>query len=236
KLAYQEKGFKSTEHALVIGSDSELIYRGRSSIPGELGFVQNMIDESYKLRDSIVWFSSIVSKKSNIKRLVDYLSQDGTPVPHKTNNFHVRKFVSGGENTEHWLLFWSYWGYRVEYPNEHFKGITPTSVHVKINLSHLGKVLEPLKEFLEVEETHEDDTASVHAIKITGYDPCWKRSFQRSLKQRHKKDLQLNQRVDRNKFVFVVKEDSICWKFGFNPSEFQSFQGYILQKLKLLKG
>ncbi|KAH3680701.1 hypothetical protein WICPIJ_008137, partial [Wickerhamomyces pijperi] len=92
KLAYQEKGFKSTEHALVIGSDSELIYKGRSSIPGhegnigELGFVQNMIDESYKLRDKIVWFSSIVSKKSNIKRLVDYLSQDGTPVPHKTNN------------------------------------------------------------------------------------------------------------------------------------------------------
>lgn len=52
------------------GNKNELVYKG-----GELQFIQNMITESQVFADRCLWFSSLVSKEANLKKLHRFLQK-----------------------------------------------------------------------------------------------------------------------------------------------------------------
>ena len=54
------------------GISNELIYAG-----GEYGFIQNMIRESKQFSKSCFWFSTLVSKQSNLKGIQSALERSG---------------------------------------------------------------------------------------------------------------------------------------------------------------
>ena len=87
------------------GISNELIYAG-----GEYGFIQNMIRESKLFSKSCFWFSTLVSKQSNLKGVQGALERSGAhrikTIPMGTGNKISRivawTFLSGKEQKE-WI-------------------------------------------------------------------------------------------------------------------------------------
>ncbi len=77
------------------GVNSELIYAG-----GEWKFIQNMIRESQKFAKSCFWFSTIVSKQSNLKRIHALLD--------KTEAIQIRTIPMGTGNKSSRVIAWSF--------------------------------------------------------------------------------------------------------------------------------
>lgn len=77
------------------GMNSELIYAG-----GELKFIQNKIRESQKFAKSCFWFSTIVSKQSNLKRIHQILD--------KTEAIQIRTIPMGTSNKSSRVVAWSF--------------------------------------------------------------------------------------------------------------------------------
>ncbi|PKR80646.1 23S rRNA (adenine(1618)-N(6))-methyltransferase RlmF [Brumimicrobium salinarum] len=67
------------------GAKNELVYKG-----GELAFIQKMIEESKLYSKHIKWFSTLVSKQLNKRKVVKYLEQIGAKniieIPMQTGN------------------------------------------------------------------------------------------------------------------------------------------------------
>ena len=75
------------------GLDHELWYPG-----GEYAFVKKMIDESTHYNDQVSWFSSLISKETNLKRLIRYLNRK------KIFSYKVIEFSHGNKKSR--ILAW----------------------------------------------------------------------------------------------------------------------------------
>ncbi|KAK1934979.1 U6 small nuclear RNA (adenine-(43)-N(6))-methyltransferase [Phytophthora citrophthora] len=78
-----------------MGSVNEMVYPG-----GEVTFIGNMIRESEQLQDRVLWFTSMVGKKSSVRKLLALLR--GTMV-HSTR---TTEFFQG--RTKRWGIAWTF--------------------------------------------------------------------------------------------------------------------------------
>lgn len=80
-----------------VATDSEL-----ATIGGEENFIKRLIDESILLKDKIIWFTSLVGRKVNLKNLKNYLKLL-SPLP---------KFIETSEfkpgKTARWAIAWTF--------------------------------------------------------------------------------------------------------------------------------
>lgn len=77
-------------------TDSEYFFEG-----GEAAFIELMIQESLKLKDQIIWYTSIVAKKSNLKPLKRLIKSH-----EEIKTFNWTRFIQG--TTSRWAIAWSF--------------------------------------------------------------------------------------------------------------------------------
>jgi len=77
------------------GINSELIYSG-----GEFRFIQNLVRESEKFAKNCLWFSTLVSKQSNLKKIHGLLE--------RTEAIQIRTIAMGTGNKSSRLVAWSF--------------------------------------------------------------------------------------------------------------------------------
>lgn len=77
------------------GNNNELVYEG-----GELQFISNMIFESKKIAKNCLWFSTLVSKESNLKRIYKILNQN--------NPSEIRTINLETGNKSSRIIAWTY--------------------------------------------------------------------------------------------------------------------------------
>lgn len=68
---------------------------------GELSFISIMFEESLRLRDRILWYTSVVAKKSNLKPLRKLIKGHVD-----VKSFHWTRWIQG--STSRWAIAWSY--------------------------------------------------------------------------------------------------------------------------------
>lgn len=73
------------------------------TIGGEVGFVAAMIADSLVLTHSLVWYSSLLGKKSSLSELLAMLSREGIP----RQNIRVTRFTQG--KTNRWGIAWTFY-------------------------------------------------------------------------------------------------------------------------------
>ncbi|KAI9037421.1 DUF890 domain protein [Aspergillus affinis] len=78
------------------GAEIEMVTGG-----GEVAFVSRMIEESLELRESVVWYTSMLGKLSSVSVLVEKL------IELKNHNYAVTEFVQGNK-TKRWAIAWSW--------------------------------------------------------------------------------------------------------------------------------
>lgn len=79
------------------GAEVEMVTPG-----GEIAFVTRMIDESLRLRERVIWYTSMLGKLSSVSVIVEKL------IEHGNHNYAVTEFVQGSK-TKRWAVAWS-WG------------------------------------------------------------------------------------------------------------------------------
>ena len=84
-------------HSACTGADVEMVTPG-----GEVAFVTRIIDESYRLKERVQWYTSMLGKYSSVSTIVETLKGKGV------GNWAVKEFVQGGK-TRRWGVAWS-WG------------------------------------------------------------------------------------------------------------------------------
>ena len=91
------------------GVNSELIYKG-----GESRFIQNMIRESSKFSNRILWFTTLVSKQSNLKRI--YAQLEKMPVQ------EIKTIAMGTGNKSSRIIAWTFYSRkrRIAWREEHW--------------------------------------------------------------------------------------------------------------------
>lgn len=135
-------------------TDSEYFFEG-----GEAAFVKIMFEESLKYRDRVIWYTSIVAKKSNLKPLRNLIKGH-----EDVKTYHWTRFIQGA--TSRWAIAWSF--HRIEVKPEHKlekhkkKKTKLENVHLSISLSHteidstLASVLDEMKQSaIEIERLDE---------------------------------------------------------------------------------
>lgn len=112
KLAGLAKGGSSLKEQSIAGgsnnfggTDSELWCEG-----GEVAFVKRMINESKQYADKCLWFSSLVSRKDNIKRIEGSLFNMGKNKGGKQRIQvkEVRRIAMGAGHKSSTILIWTY--------------------------------------------------------------------------------------------------------------------------------
>ncbi|KAI9930186.1 hypothetical protein MW887_011998 [Aspergillus wentii] len=78
------------------GAEVEMVTAG-----GEIDFVTRMIEESLRLREQVVWYTSMLGKLSSVSVIVEKL------IEHKNHNYAVTEFVQGNK-TRRWAVAWSW--------------------------------------------------------------------------------------------------------------------------------
>ncbi|XP_049852280.1 U6 small nuclear RNA (adenine-(43)-N(6))-methyltransferase-like [Schistocerca gregaria] len=76
-------------------SASELATEG-----GETEFVKRMIDESLDIKDNIIWYTTLIGKKVNVRFILDYLKIKNVPMIEQGE-------LKQGRNTR-WVLGWTF--------------------------------------------------------------------------------------------------------------------------------
>ena len=79
------------------GSQNELVYQG-----GEVRFIRNMIIESQKFGQQVLWFTVLISKASNVKRLTDFLKS------FRPKEIRRIEFETGNKKSR--ILAWTFQG------------------------------------------------------------------------------------------------------------------------------
>ncbi|KAE8354119.1 DUF890 domain protein [Aspergillus coremiiformis] len=79
------------------GAEVEMVTQG-----GEVAFVSRMIEESLRLRERVLWYTSMVGKLSSVSILIEKL------IEHGNHNYAVTEFIQGSK-TRRWAIAWS-WG------------------------------------------------------------------------------------------------------------------------------
>ncbi len=77
------------------GVNNELIYPG-----GEIAFIRGMISESKEFSQNCYWFSTLVSKESNLKKIYKLLEVAGI--------FHLKTIPLGTGNKSSRIIAWTY--------------------------------------------------------------------------------------------------------------------------------
>lgn len=77
------------------GISNELIYPG-----GEIAFIRNMIAESKKFSKNCYWFSTLVSKESNLKKIYKLLEE--------ADIFHLKTIPLGTGNKSSRVIAWTF--------------------------------------------------------------------------------------------------------------------------------
>ena len=81
------------------GAQNELIYKG-----GELRFIENMIKESKMFSKNCLWFTTLVSKESNLKSIYASLKNVGAK--------EVKTITMGTSNKIARIVCWTFWSKR----------------------------------------------------------------------------------------------------------------------------
>lgn len=68
---------------------------------GEIAFITRMIEESLRLRERVIWYTTMLGKLSSVSVLIETLLE------HKNNNYAVTEFVQGNK-TRRWAISWSW--------------------------------------------------------------------------------------------------------------------------------
>ncbi|OJJ47054.1 hypothetical protein ASPZODRAFT_115977 [Penicilliopsis zonata CBS 506.65] len=79
------------------GAEVEMVTQG-----GEVEFVSRMIEDSLRLRERVLWYSTMLGKLSSVSMIVEKL------LKHGIQNYAVTEFVQGFK-TRRWAVAWS-WG------------------------------------------------------------------------------------------------------------------------------
>uniref|UniRef100_K3WZ68 AAA+ ATPase domain-containing protein n=1 Tax=Globisporangium ultimum (strain ATCC 200006 / CBS 805.95 / DAOM BR144) TaxID=431595 RepID=K3WZ68_GLOUD len=78
-----------------MGSSNEMVCSG-----GEVAFINNMIDDSLVLRHRIVWYTSMIGKKSTVRKILAVLREKQIPQTRTT------EFLQG--RTKRWGIAWTF--------------------------------------------------------------------------------------------------------------------------------
>ena len=96
-IAERRQKYKNAHLQACTGAEIEMVTPG-----GEIAFVTRMIDESLRLRERVIWYTSMLGKLSSVSVIVEKLIQHGN------HNYAVTEFVQGSK-TKRWAVAWS-WG------------------------------------------------------------------------------------------------------------------------------
>lgn len=78
------------------GAEVEMVTSG-----GELDFVTRMIEESIRLGEKVLWYTTMLGKLSSVSVIVEKL------ISHNNRNYAVTEFVQGSK-TRRWAVAWSW--------------------------------------------------------------------------------------------------------------------------------
>lgn len=78
-----------------MGSANEMVFPG-----GEVAFISRMIDDSLALQDRVLWFTSLIGRKSSLRKLLLYLREKKVPTMCSTEFFQGR--------TKRWGIAWTF--------------------------------------------------------------------------------------------------------------------------------
>ncbi|BCR91081.1 DUF890 domain protein [Aspergillus chevalieri] len=78
------------------GAEVEMVTTG-----GELDFVARMIEESIRLGEKVLWYTTMLGKLSSVSVIVEKL------ISHNNRNYAVTEFVQGSK-TRRWAVAWSW--------------------------------------------------------------------------------------------------------------------------------
>ncbi|PWN34208.1 uncharacterized protein FA14DRAFT_70250 [Meira miltonrushii] len=87
-------------NAVCHGSANEMICVG-----GELSFIKQMIDESTRMKDEVIWFTTLIGKLSDVEPIVEGLQK------RDASHLQVTDFLQG--KTKRWAVVWTFTAFRL---------------------------------------------------------------------------------------------------------------------------
>lgn len=78
-----------------MGSSNEMVFPG-----GEVAFITNMIEDSLVLKSRVLWYTSMIGKKSTIRKILAVLREKQVPQTRTTEFFQGR--------TKRWGIAWTF--------------------------------------------------------------------------------------------------------------------------------
>jgi 23S rRNA A1618 N6-methylase RlmF len=96
------------------------------TIGGECAFIAGMILDSLILRESVLWYSAMVGKKSSLTTLKQMLLQEGVP----REQIFIREFAQGV--TYRWGLAWTF-SPEAAALNKAFEMVRPQTQHQPVS-------------------------------------------------------------------------------------------------------
>ncbi|KAF9895038.1 Methyltransferase-like protein 16 [Aspergillus nanangensis] len=218
------------------GAEVEMVTSG-----GEIDFVSRMIDESLRLRDKVLWYTSMLGKLSSVSVLVEKLVDCGN------SNYAVTEFVQGSK-TKRWAIAWSWADLR-------------PAVNVARAISNFPKNLLPFPSEYTFEIATEcvDDVSEKLDTELTSLavqwvwrkdlstgvgfamENVWSRQARRKMKNMTERgeEMDIDEDIAALGFKIQLKKENlqgmrviIRWAKGRDSVLFESFCGMIKRKLE----